>query len=279
MAKKGNLYIFLSSWSTQFAAVMLLLVVLMAVLAPWLWTYDPTYIDSAARLRGPSALHWLGTDDLGRDLYSRIVYGSRVSMVVGAGVLCVCLIGGVLLGAIAGYFRLFDGPIMRTMDGIMAIPAVLLAIALVSLSGASMMTVIIGIAIPEIPRVTRLVRSVMLSVRSEPYVEAAITLGTPAGRLIMRHMLPNTVAPLIVQGTFIFAHAVLLEAILSFLGAGVPPEIPSWGNIVAQGRRYFQLLPGLVLYPGIVLSLSILAINIIGDATRDALDPKLAARN
>ncbi len=279
MAKNGTLRIFLSSWSTRFAAVMLLLIVLMAILAPWLWTYDPTYIDSAARLRGPSVLHWLGTDDLGRDLYSRIVYGSRVSMVVGTGVLCVCMIVGVLLGAIAGYFRLLDGPIMRTMDGIMAIPAVLLAIALVSLSGASMITVIVGIAIPEIPRVTRLVRSVMLSVRSEPYVEAAVTLGTPAIRLITRHMLPNTVPPLIVQGTFIFAHAVLLEAILSFLGAGVPPEIPSWGNIVAQGRRYFQLLPGLVLYPGIVLSLSILAINIMGDATRDALDPKLAARN
>ncbi|MER1968428.1 ABC transporter permease [Castellaniella sp. GW247-6E4] len=279
MARKSNLHVFLASWSNQFAVATFLLVVLMAIFAPWLWTQDPTYIDAVERLQGPSVAHWLGTDDLGRDLYSRIIYGSRVSLLVGIGVLGVCIVAGVLLGAVAGYFRALDGPIMRTMDGIMAIPAVLLAIALVSLSGASMGTVIIGIAIPEIPRVTRLVRSVMLSVRVEPYVEAAVTLGTPAPKVILRHMLPNAVAPLIVQGTFIFAHAVLLEAILSFLGAGVPPEVPSWGNIVAQGRSYFQLLPGLVLYPGIVLSLSILAINIIGDAARDALDPRLAARN
>ncbi|HUH40776.1 MAG TPA: ABC transporter permease, partial [Castellaniella sp.] len=175
--------------------------------------------------------------------------------------------------------RALDGLIMRIMDGIMAIPAVLLAIAMVSVSGSSLTTVIVAIAVPEVPRVTRLVRSIMLSVRNEPYVEAAITLGTSPMRVLLRHMLPNTVAPLIVQGTYIFAAAVLIEAILSFLGAGIPPEVPSWGNIIADGRSYFQLLPGLVMYPGIVLSLTILTINMLGDAARDALDPKLAARN
>lgn len=257
---------------------MIVLVVLMALLAPWLSTHDPMFLDPAVRLKGPSAAHWLGTDAYGRDLYSRIIYGSRVSLMVGLGVLFISVIWGVVLGAIAGYFRALDGLIMRIMDGIMAIPAVLLAIAMVAVSGSSLTTVIIAIGVPEIPRVTRLVRSIMLSVRGEPYVEAALTLGTTPLRVMLRHMLPNTVAPLIVQGTYIFAAAVLIEAILSFLGAGIPPEIPSWGNVIADGRSYFLLLPGLVLYPGIVLSLTILTINMIGDAARDALDPKLAAR-
>lgn len=279
MARRSKLYSFLSSWSTRFAVAVILLVVLMAMLAPMLSPLDPVFIDPTVRLKGPSAAHWLGTDAFGRDLYARIIYGSRVSLMVGAGVLCISVTFGVVLGAVAGYFRPLDGIIMRIMDGIMAIPNVLLAIALVSVSGASLVTVIIGISVPEIPRVTRLVRSIMLSVRSEPYVEAAITLGSTPLQVLWRHMLPNTVAPLIVQGTYTFAAAVLIEAILSFLGAGVPPEIPSWGNIIADGRSYFQLLPGLVMYPGIMLSLTILAINMLGDATRDALDPKLAARD
>lgn len=258
---------------------MVILVVVMAVFAPWLSTQDPLFLDPAVRLKGPSPDHLLGTDAFGRDLYSRIIYGSRVSLIVGTGVLTISIVFGVVLGALAGYFRRLDSIIMRVMDGIMAIPAVLLAIALVSVSGSSLSTVIVAISVPEIPRVTRLVRSIMLSVRSEPYVEAAITLGTPSAKVLLRHMLPNTVAPLIVQGTYIFASAVLIEAILSFLGAGIPPETPSWGNIIADGRSYFQLIPGLVLYPGIVLSLTILTINMIGDSARDALDPKLAARN
>ncbi len=279
MATQSKLKLFLSSWPTRLALAMVLLVVVMAVFAPWLSTQDPMFLDPAVRLKGPSPDHLLGTDAFGRDLYSRIIYGSRVSLMVGVGVLAISIAFGVVLGALAGYFRRLDSIIMRIMDGIMAIPAVLLAIALVAVSGSSLYTVIIAIAVPEIPRVTRLVRSIMLSVRGEPYVEAAITLGTPPAKVLLRHMLPNTVAPLIVQGTYIFASAVLIEAILSFLGAGIPPEVPSWGNIIADGRSYFQLIPGLVLYPGLVLSLTILTINMIGDAARDALDPKLAARN
>jgi len=279
MATPSKLTLFLSSWPTRLALAMVALVVVMAVFAPWLSTQDPMFLDPAVRLKGPSPDHLLGTDAFGRDLYSRIIYGSRVSLMVGAGVLAISIAFGVVLGALAGYFRGLDSIIMRIMDGIMAIPAVLLAIALVAVSGSSLYTVIIAIAVPEIPRVTRLVRSIMLSVRGEPYVEAAITLGTPPAKVLLRHMLPNTVAPLIVQGTYIFASAVLIEAILSFLGAGIPPEVPSWGNIIADGRSYFQLIPGLVLYPGIVLSLTILTINMIGDAARDALDPKLATRN
>lgn len=279
MAKHNKLHSFIGTWPTRLAVAMIVVVVLMALLAPWLSTHNPLFLDPSVRLRGPSPDHWLGTDAYGRDLYSRIIYGSRVSLLVGLGVLAISIIWGVILGAIAGYFKALDGLIMRIMDGIMAIPAVLLAIALVSVSGSSLTTVIIAIAVPEIPRVTRLVRSIMLSVRSEPYVEAAITLGTAPFSVLVRHMLPNTVAPLIVQGTYIFAAAVLIEAILSFLGAGIPPETPSWGNIIADGRSYFQLLPGLILYPGIVLSLTILTINMLGDAARDALDPKLAARN
>jgi peptide/nickel transport system permease protein len=168
-----------------------------------------------------------------------------------------------------------DTIVMRVMDGIMAIPGILLAIALVSLSGASLFTVLVAITIPEIPRVVRLVRGVILTVRSEPYVEAAISLGTRLPTLLLRHLVPNTVAPLIVQGTYISASAILTEAILSFLGAGLPPEIPSWGNIMAEGRMYFQLMPGLILYPGIFLSLTVLSVNVLGDAMRDALDPKM----
>lgn len=279
MTKQLKLLHLTGDWPTKLAMAMIVVVVLMALFAPWLATHDPLLLDPSVRLKGPSDAHWLGTDAYGRDLYSRIIYGSRVSLLVGLGVLAISVICGVILGAIAGYFRPLDGLIMRIMDGIMAIPAVLLAIAMVSVAGSSLTTVVVAIAVPEIPRVTRLVRSIMLSVRNEPYVEAAITLGTAPFKVLVRHMLPNTVAPLIVQGTYIFAAAVLIEAILSFLGAGIPPETPSWGNIIADGRSYFQLLPGLVLYPGIVLSLTILTINMLGDAARDALDPKLAARN
>lgn len=279
MTKLLRLHHLTGDWPTKLAIAMIVIVVLMALLAPWLATHDPLLLDPSVRLKGPTSDHLLGTDAYGRDLYSRIIYGSRVSLLVGAGVLTISVICGVILGAIAGYFKALDGLIMRVMDGIMAIPAVLLAIAMVSVSGSSLTTVVVAIAVPEIPRVTRLVRSIMLSVRNEPYVEAAITLGTAPFRVLVRHMLPNTVAPLIVQGTYIFAAAVLIEAILSFLGAGIPPETPSWGNIIADGRSYFQLLPGLVLYPGIVLSLTILTINMLGDAARDALDPKLASRN
>jgi peptide/nickel transport system permease protein len=197
---------------------------------------------------------------------------------VGLGAALASVTLGLFIGVIAGYFRMLDSIIMRVMDGIMAIPGILLAIALVTLSGASLMTVVVAITIPEIPRVVRLVRSVILTIRGEPYVEAAIALGTPLPALLLRHMVPNTVAPLMVQGTFVFASAMLTEAAMSFLGVGLPPEFPSWGNIMAEGRIYFQLLPGLILYAGIFLALTVLSVNVVGDAMRDALDPRMARK-
>lgn len=278
MQKLNKLKKVVASNSARAALLFLILMAAMAIFAPFLGTQDPTQLDPSVRLQPPSEQFWLGTDALGRDLYSRVVYGAQVSFMVGFGVLAISVFFGVTLGSLAGYFRRLDAVIMRVMDGVMAIPGILLAIALVSVSGASLTTVLIAIAIPEIPRMTRLVRGVILSVRSEPYVEAAMTVGTSAYVILSRHMFPNTFAPLIVQGTYVFASAVLLEAILSFLGAGIPPEMASWGNIIAEGRLYFQLIPGIVLYPGIVLSITILSINVLGDALRDALDPKLVTR-
>ena len=261
------------------AALLLLgAIVFVAIGAPFLGTVDPIAIDPGERLRRLSGAHWLGTDAFGRDVYSRVMYGARISLLVGLGASLASVTLGLLIGVIAGYIRMADGIIMRVMDGVMAIPAILLAIALVTLSGGSLRTVIIAITIPEIPRVVRLVRRVVLTIRDEPYVEAAISLGTPLPTLLFRHMVPNTMAPLIVQGTFVFASAMLTEAAMSFLGVGLPPEIPSWGNIMAEGRIYFQLLPGLIFYAGLFLALTVLSINVLGDAMRDALDPRLARK-
>jgi peptide/nickel transport system permease protein len=260
------------------ALVVLLFLVALAVFAPWLGTTDPSLLDSAQRLKPISAAHLLGTDGFGRDVYSRVIYGTRVSLAVGLGTVASSVGSGLLIGVMAGYFRPADAIVMRVMDGMMAIPGILLAIALVTLSGASLFTVLVAISIPEIPRVARMVRSVILGVRHEPYVEAALILGTRVPALMWRHMMPSTLAPLIVQGTYIFASAILTEAVLSFLGAGIPPEIPSWGNVMAENRGYFMMLPGLILYPGILVSLTVLSINVLGDALRDALDPRMARR-
>lgn len=256
----------------------LLAIVVLAALAPFLGTTDPVAIDPAARLRPASAEHWLGTDAFGRDSYSRVVYGARVSLAVGLGAALISVACGLVIGVVAGYFRVADAIIMRLMDGVMAIPAILLAIALVSLTGGSLATVLVAITVPEIPRVVRLVRGVVLSVRAEPYVEAAVSLGTRLPTLLVRHVVPNTAAPLVVQGTYIFAAAILTEATLSFLGAGLPPEIPSWGNMMAEGRMYFQLLPGLILWPGLFLALTLLSVNLLGDVLRDVLDPRTARK-
>lgn len=275
-----------------FAACILSAVVLMALLAPWLAPADPTAINPSLRNRAPGAelivrgvnatqqtvVTRLGTDTLGRDVYSRILYGARVSLVVGLGVAAISIAIGLLIGLFAGYIRRLDGPVMRVMDGLMAIPGVLLAIAMVSLLRFGVLSVILAIVVPEIPRVVRLVRSYVLSIRHEPYVEAAITVGTPTLALMWRHILPNLVAPLIVQATFICASAILVEAYLSFLGIGISPETPSWGNIIAEARMVFRLYPHGVFFPGICLALTILAVNLLGDSLRDALDPKLAKR-
>lgn len=268
----------LKTWPVMVSLLVLVAVILIAIGAPLLTSIDPTEINPAQRLRPISPEHWLGTDAYGRDVYTRILYGARVSLVVGLGVAAFSLVVGLFIGVLAGYFRWVDAIVMRVMDGLMAIPGILLAIALVSISGSSLLTVLIAITIPEVPRVVRLVRGVILSVRNEPYVEAALTLGTPLPTLMVRHLVPSTIAPLIVQCTYIFASAILTEAILSFLGAGVPPETSSWGNIMAEGRAYFQLFPGLVLYPGVLLSLTVLSVNLLGDALRDSLDPRMARR-
>jgi peptide/nickel transport system permease protein len=220
----------------------------------------------------------MGTDSLGRDIYSRVIYGARVSLIIGVTVAAISIFIGLFIGLIAGYLRWVDAIVMRLMDGLMAIPAILLAIALVSLFRAGLFAVIVAIIVPEIPRVVRLVRSIVLSVREEPYVEAAIMAGTRTPTLLVRHILPNTVPALIVQGTFICANAILIEAVLSFLGIGIPPETPTWGNIMAEGRGLFRLYPHNIFFPGICLALTVLAVNVLGDGLRDKLDPKLARR-
>ncbi len=268
----------LSTWPVMAALVMLAVIVLAAVSANLLGLADPMAVNPMQRLKGFSAEHWFGTDAYGRDVFSRVIHGARISLLIGAGTAVAALIPGLILGVIAGYFRAADMVVMRVMDGIMSVPSILLAIALVAVTGASLLTVLIAIAVPEFPRVVRLVRGLILSLRDEPYVEAAISLGTPTRVLMMRHLVPNTLAPLIVQGTFIFASAMLSEAVMSFLGVGMPPEFPSWGNVIAEGRMYFQVRPELILLPGLFLALTVLSVNMLGDAMRDALDPKMARR-
>jgi peptide/nickel transport system permease protein len=261
-----------------FGLAVLAVVLAAALAAPWLGTLDPIQLRPRLRLRPPSEAAWFGTDAFGRDVYSRVVYGARVSLLIGFCVAAVAVTLGLVIGLVAGYIRWLDAVVMRVMDGVMAIPSILLAIALVTLSGAGIGTVIVAITIPEIPRVARLVRGVVLTVREEPYVEAAIGAGTRLPLLLIRHVLPNTIAPLIVQGTYVCASAILTEAILSFLGAGIPTEVPSWGNIMAEGRQAFQLAPWVILFPGLCVAATVLAVNILGDGLRDSLDPRLARR-
>ena len=258
-------------------AILLLLVALAAILAPYV-TRDPILLEPINRLKAPSAEFWMGTDSLGRDVFARTVHGARISLLVGLTVAIISVLCGLVIGLLAGYFNRVDAVVMRVMDGVMAIPSILLAIALVALLGASVKVVIIAIAIPEIPRVTRLVRSVVLSIRDLPYVEAARSNGTRVAKLLRRHILPSTVAPLIVQGTFICASAILTEAGLSFLGAGTPPEIPTWGNMIASSRLYLQIAPWTIFAPGICLALVVLAVNLLGDGLRDRLDPRISRR-
>ncbi|MBO9651193.1 MAG: ABC transporter permease [Variovorax sp.] len=257
-------------------AVLLLLVAAIALAAPWIATHDPQDIDPLARMQPPSSEHWFGTDALGRDVFSRTVWGGRVSLIVGISVAVVSTILGVILGLAAGFVRRIDGFVMRIMDGLMAIPGILLAIALMAVTRASLTTVIVAIIVPEVPRVVRLVRSLALTLREQLYVEAAHAVGTRLPVILLRHVLPNMVAPLVVQATFIAASAVLIEAALSFLGVGVPPTTPSWGNMMAEGRNFVAVAFHIILYPGMLLAATVLAINLLGDGLRDALDPRLA---
>ncbi|WP_416370987.1 ABC transporter permease [Tistrella sp.] len=260
-------------------AVLVLAVILLATLfAPLLAPHDPLALSPLNRLKPPGGDFPLGTDALGRDLLSRVLHGGRVSLLIGIGTAAVSIMAGLVIGLVAGFFRTADAVIMRVMDAFMAIPPVLLAVALVAIHGASILSVILAITFSEIPRVVRLVRSVVLSAREEPYVEAAMTLGTRMPVILWRHLMPNTLAPLIVQGTYICASAILIESILSFLGLGIGTETPSWGNIMAEGRSYFLLKPSLIFWPGLLLSLCVLAINILGDAARDMLDPRMRRR-
>jgi peptide/nickel transport system permease protein len=260
------------------ATICLALIVLISVAAPVLAPHDPLLLAPAQRLKPSSAQFLLGTDAYGRDLLSRVIYGGRISLLVGIGAAVFSIVIGLFIGLVSGFFKWIDAVMMRVMDGLMAIPAILLAIAVVSLSGASVTTVMVAITIPEIPRVARLVRSVVLTAREEPYVEAAISVGSSLPKIMWRHLMPNTIAPLIVQGTYVCASAILTEAILSFLGAGISPETPTWGNIMAEGRSFFQVKPTLIFWPGLLLSIAILSINLIGDAARDALDPRMKQR-
>jgi peptide/nickel transport system permease protein len=260
------------------AGLCLLIVAALALFAPWLATHDPLQLAPSLRLRPPGPEFPLGSDAYGRDLFSRILYGGRVSLILGLGAAAVSVAIGLAIGLVAGFFEWAGAVLMRVMDGLMAIPSILLAMAIVALWGAGLGTVLLAIAIPEIPRVVRLVRSVVLSAREEPYVEAAVAAGTSQFKILWRHLMPNTIAPLIVQATFICASAILTEAILSFVGVGIPPETPSWGNIMAEGRSAFQIKPSLIFYPGLVLSLTILSINLLGDAARDVLDPRMKQR-
>jgi peptide/nickel transport system permease protein len=257
--------------------VILAILTLIALIGP-IFTESPTSINPMVRIKPPSADMWFGTDPLGRDLFARAIWGGRISLSVGVAVAIVAVGFGLLLGLLAGYIRVLDAIIMRVMDGLMAIPGILLAIALISLTGASLFTVIVAITIPEIPRVVRLVRSVVLTVREEAYVEAAIAAGTKLPGIMIRHILPNTIAPLIVQATYVCASAMLTESILGFLGAGIPPEIPSWGNIMSEGRTYFQLCPWIIFFPGVALGVTVMSVNIVGDGLRDTLDPRIAKK-
>ena len=250
------------------------LVVILAsgVLAPAWWTGDPQQMRPAQRLQPPSAVRWFGSDHFGRDVYTRTLYGARVSLVVGASVALLSLTLGTTLGLVIGFYRRLDAVMMRVMDGLMAIPAILLALALMAMMRGSVRNVIVALLIPEIPRVIRVVRASVLSLREHTMVEAARALGVGTPRILVRYILPALVAPLIVQATYVGASAILFEAYLSFLGAGTPPHIPSWGNIMAEGKTYVQLAFWIILFPGLFLALTVLAINLVGDGLRDLLN-------
>ncbi len=255
--------------------VLVVLNLAVALLAPAIGRWEPQRLDVQARLAPPTATHWMGTDDVGRDVWSRVVHGTRLSMLVGGAVVILSFAGGIVFGLLGGYYRPLDNVLMRVMDGFMAFPGIILAIAMMASLGPSVLNVIVALGVVYVPRVARIVRGSVLVIRETPYVEAARALGVPDLLVLGRHVLPNCLSPVIVQGTFIFAAAVLGEAALSFLGVGVPPQIPSWGNVLAEGRLYLQQAPWLTLFPGAAIMACILGLNLFGDGLRDLLDPKM----
>jgi peptide/nickel transport system permease protein len=259
-------------------SLLLLAIVLIAIFAPLIAPGDPQALDPIKRLRPPSREYWFGTDMYGRDVFTRTIHGSRISLLVGSLVALISVGFGLVIGLLTGYVRAIDGIVMRIMDGLMAIPDILLAIALMALFHASVSNVVIAVTVPQVPRVGRLVRAIVLTIRERPYIEAAHSIGTRFRRVLTKHLLPNTIAPLVVQATYTGAAAVLTEAGLSFLGAGTPPNIPSWGNMMAEGRTFFQIAGWIVLFPGLFLAMTVVAVNLLGDGLRDALDPHLRRR-
>lgn len=259
------------------STAVLVLAMVTALAAPY-FTADPLEINPIVRLQSPNADFRFGTDNMGRDLFSRTLNGGRISLIVGFGVAFLSCAAGLVVGILSGYIRALDAVMMRLMDGLMAIPDILLAISIVAIAGGSIANVIVAISIPQIPRVARLIRSIVLSVRERPFIEAAICVGTGLPKMLLRHILPSTLAPLLVQGTYVFASAVITEAYLGFIGTGTPPEIPSWGNVIADGRAYFEMAPWIIFFPGFFLTITVLAVNILGDGLRDMLDPQLARR-
>ena len=264
--------------TVMIGSALLLAIVLTAVFAPLIAPGDPQALNPIKRLRPPSQEFWFGTDMYGRDVFTRTIHGSRISLIVGSLVAFISVGCGLVIGLVTGYVRALDGIVMRIMDGLMAIPDILLAIAMMAIFRASISNVVIAVTVPQVPRVVRLVRAVVLTIRERPYIEAAHSIGTRFRRVLTKHLLPNTIAPLIVQGTYIAASAVLTEAILSFLGAGTPPNIPSWGNMMAEGRTFFQVAAWILLFPGLFLAVTVLAVNLLGDGLRDAFDPRLRRR-
>jgi peptide/nickel transport system permease protein len=255
---------------------LLVIMIGVALLVPFVLKGDPRALSPGSRLLAPSALHWFGTDQLGRDLFLRVLYGARISLFVGISVALLSSVIGTAVGMLSASSRRLDGIVMRVMDGVMSIPAILLAIALMAVVGGSVLNVIVAVTIVEIPRVARLIRGIVLSLREQPYVEAAIAAGTRPVMILIRHLVPGIVAPLIVQATFVWATAMILEAGLSFIGAGTPPTTPSWGNILADARALWQIRPTMIFFPAGFLFVTLLAVNMLGDGLRDLLDPRQA---
>lgn len=266
------------SRSTLIGGCIVLAVLVIAVLAPVFAPYDPEEIEVPRRLQGPSTSHPFGTDNMGRDILSRVIYGARISLVVGIFVVASAAGAGIMLGLTAGYSDRLDRFLMRIMDGLMAFPSTLLAIALMAALGARISNIIIALAVVYTPNVARVVRSITLVVRELDFVQAAQAMGASDARILSRHILPNCLPPVIVQGTFIFAQSVLAEAALSFLGVGLPPYIPSWGTVITTGRMFMQTAPWITIFPGIAILITVLGLNLLGDGLRDLSDPRLRGR-